>query len=101
MQSRDASGFRQAAQKQIVGSSTQRPQSNLQSGSNLNRKAGLRKTQTVAEDENDPQHLLRMVRSLQMEKDKLKELIEELRQANQLYQGERDLLDEKLKTKSS
>lgn len=36
-----------------------------------------------------------------MEKDKLKELIEELRQANQLYQGERDLLDEKLKTKSS
>ena len=35
-----------------------------------------------------------------MEKDKMRELIEELKQTNQLYSGERDLLEEKLKTKS-
>lgn len=32
LQPRDASGFRQSQQKQIVGSGTQRPQSNLQAG---------------------------------------------------------------------
>ena len=43
--------------------------------------------------------LQKQVRSLQLEKEKMRELIEELKQTNQLYSNERDLFEEKLKTK--
>ena len=102
--SREPSGFRQSQQK-TIGSGTQRPQSNLQSGLSQNshthsKKGIIRPKQNEDDGHVDVNQLQRQIRSLQLEKDKLKELIEELRQANQLYQGERDLLDEKLKSKS-
>ena len=44
--------------------------------------------------------LNKQIRSIQLEKEKLKELIEELKQSNTLYLSERDLLEDKLKTKT-
>ena len=75
------------------GGQLARPTSNLAS-----------KRSSVQSRNNDDANLNLMqkqVRSLQLEKEKMRELIEELKQTNQLYLGERDLLDEKLKAKTA
>jgi len=53
------------------------------------------------EDEINLNLLQKQVRTLQLEKEKMKELIDELKQTNQFYSGERDLLEEKLKNKNA
>jgi len=53
------------------------------------------------EDEINLNLLQKKVRTLQLEKEKMKELIDELKQTNQFYSGERDLLEEKLKNKNA
>jgi hypothetical protein len=45
--------------------------------------------------------LQRQVRTLQLEKEKMKELIDELKQTNQFYSNERDLFEEKVKNKNA
>ena len=41
------------------------------------------------------------MRSLQLEKEKMRELIEELKQTNKIFQSERELVEEKLKQKGT
>ena len=53
------------------------------------------------EDQENLNLMTKQVRSLQLEKDKMKELIEELKQTNQLYSGEKDLLEGKIKSKTA
>lgn len=53
------------------------------------------------EDEINLNLLQKQVRTLQLEKEKMKELIDELKQTNQFFSGERDLLEEKLKNKNA
>ena len=43
--------------------------------------------------------LQRQVASMTLEKEKLKELIEELKQTNKIYLGEQELLEQKLQSR--
>ena len=79
-------------------SSAMRPQSSSGVGRKYGR--GVQQPTRSSEDEQTITLLQRQLRSAQLEKDKLKELIEELKQNNQLFVSERDFFEDKLKSKS-
>ena len=69
------------------------------SNSNNNAHQRYRGPSNISNIVDDEANIQKQLRSLQLENEKMRELIEELKQANQLYLSERDLLEGKLKTK--
>lgn len=79
-----------------------RPTSMVASGyNNLSSKRSGASRNNRADDELNLNLLQKQVKGLQLEKDKMRELIEELKQTSSLYSNERDLVEEKLKTKTA
>lgn len=62
---------------------------------------GQKRGSTIRDDSSNLNSLTKQVRSLQLEKEKMKELIEELKHSNKLFATEREVIEDRLKGKNA
>ena len=94
-----------SSNNRLGASASMRPNSVIAHGFNnslsTKRSLGAGSKNYRAGDDENLNLLQKQVRSLQLEKEKMRELIEELKQTNELYQGEVRTVEEKLKSKAA